>query len=72
MMRGVDYGSIYSFSKPTLLKPCAKKLCDAFSFSKTVVVINLIDQWDVVFSYEVQVTLSNKKTGVVEAEGIGS
>lgn len=73
MVRGVDYGSIDGFSKPTLLKPGAEKLCDAFGFSKTVDVINRIEQWDVgIFSYEVRVTLSNKETGVVEAEGIGS
>lgn len=73
MVRGVDYGSIDGFSKPTLLKPGAEKLCDAFGFSKTVDIINRIEQWDVgIFSYEVRVTLSNKETGVVEAEGIGS
>lgn len=73
MVRGVDYGSIDGFSKPTLLKPGAEKLCDAFGFSKTVDVINRIEQWNVgIFSYEVRVTLSNKETGVVEAEGIGS
>lgn len=73
LVRGVDYGSIDGFSKPTLLKPGAEKLCDAFGFSKTVDVINRIERWDVgIFSYEVRVTLSNKETGVVEAEGIGS
>ena len=73
MVRGVDYGSIDGFSKPTLLKPGAEKLCDAFGFSKTVDIINRIEQWDVgIFSYEVRVTLSNKVTAVVEAEGIGS
>lgn len=73
MVRDVDYGSIDGFSKPTLLKPGAEKLCDAFGFSKTVDVINRIEQWDVgVFSYEVKVTLSNKETSIVEAEGIGS
>lgn len=73
MVRGVDYGSIDGFSKPTLLKPGAEKLCDAFGFSKTVDVINRIEQWDVgIFSYEVRVTLSNKVTAAVEAEGIGS
>lgn len=73
MVHGVDYGSIDGFSKPTLLKPGAEKLCDAFGFSKTVDVINRIEQWDVgIFSYEVRVTLSNKVTAAVESEGIGS
>lgn len=73
MHRGIDYGLISGFSKPTLLKPGAEKLCDAFGFTKTVEVVNRIEQWDIgVFSYEVKVTLSNKDNGVVEAEGIGS
>lgn len=73
MVRGVDYGSINGFSKPTLLKPGAEKLCDAFGFSKTVEVVNRIEQWETgIFSYEVKVTLANKVTGVVEAEGVGS
>lgn len=73
MINGVDYGLINGFSKPTLLKPGAEKLCDAFGFSKTFEVINRIEQWETgVFSYEVKVKLSNKETGVIEAEGIGS
>ena len=73
MVKGIDYGLINGFSKPTLLKPGAEKLCDAFGFSKTVDVVNRIEQWETgVFSYEVKVTLSNKGTGVIEAEGIGS
>ncbi|QPQ34425.1 hypothetical protein [Lysinibacillus sp. JNUCC-52] len=72
MVRGIDYGAIDGFSKPTLLKPGAEKLCDAFGFLKTVDVINRIEQWDIgIFSYEVKVTLSNKETGVIEVEGIG-
>lgn len=73
MVKGVDYGLINGFSKPTLLKPGAEKLCDAFGFSKTVDVVNRIEQWETgIFSYEVKVTLANKETGVIEAEGIGS
>nr|WP_054549510.1 hypothetical protein [Lysinibacillus sphaericus] len=73
MVKGVDYGLINGFSKPTLLKPGAEKLCDAFGFSKTVDVVNRNKLWETgVFSYEVKVTLSNKETGVIEAKGIGS
>lgn len=73
MVKGIDYGLINGFSKPTLLKPGAEKLCDAFGFSKTVDVVNRIEQWEAgMFSYEVKVTLKNKETGVIEAEGIGS
>ena len=71
LVKGVDYGVIYGFSKPTLLKPGAEKLCDEFGFSKIVDVVNRIEYWESgVFSYEVKVTLSNKETGVIEAEGM--
>lgn len=61
MVKGINYGLINGFSKPTLLKPGAEKLCDAFGFSKTVDVVNRIEQWETgIFSYEVKVTLSNK------------
>lgn len=73
MINGIDYGLINGFSKPTLLKPGAEKLCDAFGFSKTVYVVNRIEQWETgIFSYEVKVVLKNKETGFIEAEGIGS
>ncbi|UCZ53211.1 hypothetical protein LGQ02_20970 [Bacillus shivajii] len=71
--RGLDYGVIDGFSKPTLLKPGAEKLCDVFGFMKTVEVVNRIEQWEVgIFAYEVKVTLTQKDTGIIEAEGIGS
>ncbi len=72
LIRGIDYGMINGFSKPTLLKPGAEKLCDAFGFSKTVDVVNRIEQWETgVFAYEVKVTLTRKDNGVIEAEGLG-
>lgn len=73
MQEGVDYGRIEGYSKPTLLKPGAEKLCDAFGFSKQVDVIQRIEEWEKgFFAYEVKVTLINKQTGMMEAEGIGS
>lgn len=73
MQEGVDYGRVEVYSKPTLLKPGAEKLCDAFGFSKQVDVIRRIEEWEkVFFAYEVKVTLINKQTGMMEAEGIGS
>jgi hypothetical protein len=73
MEKGIDYGLINGFSKPTLLKSGAEKLCDVFGFSKTVEVVNRIEQWDVgLFAYEVKMTLTRKENGVVEAEGIGA
>ncbi|TFE01478.1 hypothetical protein [Jeotgalibacillus salarius] len=46
MVKGVDYGLINGFSKPTLLKPGAEKLCDVFGFSKTAEVTNRLEDWD--------------------------
>jgi len=73
MIKGVDYGLVHGFSKPTLLKPGAEKLCDVFGFSKTATVVNRIEQWESgIFAYEVKMTLIRKDNGVVEAEGLGS
>ena len=73
MVKGVDYGIIGGFSKPTLLKPGAEKLCDVFGFSKVVEVTNRIEDWEKgVFAYEVKLTLIAKETGTIEAEGLGS
>lgn len=73
MVKGIDYGLINGFSKPTLLKPGAEKLCDVFGFSKSVDVVNRIEQWETgIFAYEVKMTLTRKENGVFWAEGIGS
>ncbi|MFC4387833.1 hypothetical protein ACFOZ1_08415 [Gracilibacillus marinus] len=73
MVKGVDYGLVDGFSKPTLLKPGAEKLCDVFGFSKTADVVNRIEQWESgIFAYEVKMTLIRKDNGLVEAEGLGS
>ncbi|CAM3489531.1 hypothetical protein GCM10009865_32410 [Aeromicrobium ponti] len=73
MVKGVDYGVVDGFSKPTLLKPGAEKLCDVFGFSKTVKVVNRIEQWEAgIFAYEVKMILTRKDNGVIEAEGLGS
>jgi hypothetical protein len=73
MVKGVDYGLVDGFSKPTLLKPGAEKLCDVFGFSKTADVVNRIEHWQSgIFAYEVKMTLIRKDNGLVEAEGLGS
>lgn len=73
MVEGVDYGTFEGFQKPTLLKPGAEKLCDVFGFSKHVSIVNRIENWDKgLFAYEVKVTLINKQTDLIEAEGIGT
>lgn len=73
MIPGQDFGIIPGCNKPSLLKPGAEKLTDIFGFSKLVTVLNRVEDWQQgFFSYEVKVTLTSKRTGLVEAEGIGS
>ncbi len=72
MIPGVDFGVVPGCNKPTLLKPGAEKICDVYGFSKHVEVINRVEHWNEgLFHYEVKATLINKRTGFVEAEGIG-
>lgn len=73
MILNVDYGLIPRCDKPSLFKSGAEKLCDIFGFSKHIEVINRLEDWENgLFHYEVKATLINKKTGFIEAEGIGS
>lgn len=73
MIPNIDYGLIPKSDKPCLFKPGAEKLCDIFGFSKQVEILNRIEDWEKgLFHYEVKVLLTNKRTGIIEAEGIGS
>ena len=73
MIPGLDYGLIPGCPKPSLLKSGAEKLCDIYGFSKLITVSNRIEAWqEGFFSYEVKATLINKRTGIVEAEGVGN
>lgn len=72
MIPGLDYGLIPGCPKPSLFKSGAEKLCDIYGFSKLIAVINRFEDWqEGFFSYEVKATLINKRTGFVEAEGVG-
>lgn len=72
MIPGVDYGLIPKCDKPTLFKSGGEKLCDIFGFSKSFEVINRIEDWEKgLFHYEVMATLTNKRTGHIEAQGLG-
>ncbi len=72
MIPNVDYGVIPKCNKPSLFKPGAEKLCDIFGFSKQLEILNRIEDWDKgLFHYEIKTILINKRTGLVESEGIG-
>ena len=74
MVDGEDYGVIPGTgSKPTLLKPGAEKLNAIFGLAPIVEITNRVEDWDSGFvAYEVKVTLLNKRTTNVEAEGVGA
>jgi hypothetical protein len=73
MVEGEDYGVIPGSTKPTLFKPGAEKLNAIFGLAPMVEITNRVENWDKGFvSYEVKVTLVNKRTQQIEAEGIGS
>lgn len=73
MIINIDYGFIPNCSKPSLFKSGAEKLCDIFGFSKKIKILNRVEDWEkALFHYEIKTILINKKTGLIEAEGIGS
>ena len=73
MVSGIDYGIIPGCEKPALFKAGAEKLCDIYGFSRTLEVTNRIEDWqNGFFHYEIKVIIWNKKTGMIEAEGVGS
>lgn len=72
MVPNIDYGFIPNCPKPTLFKAGAEKLCDVYGLTKQIEVVNRIEDFNQgLFHYEVKATLTNKRTGLVEAEGIG-
>ena len=74
MTEGEDYGTIPGTSgKPTLFKPGAEKMNAIFGLAPIVEITNRNEDWDKGFvAYEVKVTLLNKRTSNVEAEGVGN
>ncbi len=73
MVPNEDYGLIPGCQRPSLFKPGAEKLCDVYGFSKHVEITGKTENWDEPFlNYEIKVTLLNKRTGFIEAEGIGN
>jgi hypothetical protein len=74
MVEGEDYGVIPGASpKPTLFKPGAEKLNAIFGLAPILEITSRMEDWDAGFAaYEVKVTLMNKRSGSIEAEGIGN
>ncbi len=73
MVSGQDFGIIPGCQKPSLFKSGAEKLCDVYGFSKHIEITNRTEDWDKgVFAYEAKATIISKRTGHVEAQGIGA
>ena len=73
MVDGVDYGSLPNTDKRCLFKSGAEKLCDIFGFSKKIDIISRVEDFEKgIFHYEVKAILINKRSGIIEAEGVGS
>jgi hypothetical protein len=73
MIEGEDYGIIPGTQKPTLYKPGAEKLADVYGLTKEIIIVEALEDWERGrFAYTVKAVLRNKRTGLVEAEGVGS
>ena len=73
MVQGQDFGMIPGCQKPSLFKSGAEKLCDVYGFGKHIEITNRTEDWDKgVFAYEAKATIVSKRTGHVEAQGIGA
>ena len=74
MVRGIDYAPIPGTNgKDVLLKPGAEKLCAIYGlrphFEKTQEILDKDTPW---FFYEYKCTLISRRTGIIQAEGVGS
>ena len=73
MVEGVDYGKVVGYSKPTLLKPGAEKICHYMKLSINYEVSHRFEEWqEEVFYYEIRVVLKQMDNSQSVAHGIGS
>jgi len=72
MREGVDYGRIPGSSTPVLLKPGAEKLAALFGFSIVATLTETVDDLERGYiKRAAKVELVSKRTGLVEATGLG-
>lgn len=73
LIADVDYGFIQGYSKPSLLKSGAEKICNFFRLVPDVEVLNRIDDFQVpFFSREIKISLQDSANNKIYAVGIGS
>src|SRR6185295_9644595 len=70
---GTDYAVIPGTPKPSLLKPGAEKVCEAFGYWPRFETVREIQEWEGgFFYYQVRCTLVSKRTGELAGDGLGS
>lgn len=73
LKEGVDYGTIPGTDKPSLWKPGAEKLCNAFALSAELVLTDKVEMWEEgFFYYEYECRLIHRRTGSLVATCHGS
>lgn len=73
MVPNIDYGFVTGCPKPMLFKSGAEKLCDIYGFTKQIEIMEKTENWENgIFHYVVKAILINKRTGLIESEGIGA
>ena len=69
----VDYGAIIDGGKPTLLKPGAEKLANAFKLAPKFNGLSVVEDWNTgLFFYRYECLLVHRETGEIWGSGIGS
>ena len=72
MQDGTDYAVIPGTPKPSLLKPGAEKLCEAFGWRPKFAILDSVRDWEGgFFHYEVECRLLSKRTGEDVGNGLG-
>lgn len=73
MVPNIDYGFVNGCQKPMLFKSGAEKLCDIYGFTKQIEIMEKTENWENgIFHYVVKAILVNKRTGLIESEGVGA
>lgn len=77
LVEGEDYGRVPGIDKPVLKKPGADKLCEVYGLADTYPDerIKRVEKWETeppLFDYEVCCVLTQKGSGIVWGEGLGS
>ncbi len=72
LTEGIDYGMIKGYSKPSLFKSGAERLCRFFGVVPVVEIKNRLENYSrPLFCYEARMELISRSAGAIQATGIG-